>query len=107
MTVRVRNVGLVQDKIENLNKRSANSHNVGEGDCLIQQMQKRAIAPYPDEPQQPQILDDWATNEILIVTTIPRHINLQISDSQICNQSSQSLPTNDISTDSRKFKSSQ
>jgi len=98
---------LVQDRIENLNRRSANSHNVGESDCLIQQMQKRAIAPYPDEPQQPQILDDWATNEILIVTTIPRHINLQIPDSQICNQSSQSLPTNDISTDSRKFKSSQ
>ncbi|MDZ7966373.1 MAG: caspase family protein [Nostoc sp. DedSLP03] len=98
---------LVQDKIENLNIRSASSNNVGEGDCLIQQMQKRAIAPYPDEPEQPQILDDWATNEILIVTTIPRHINLQIPDSQICNQSSQSPPTNDISTDSRKFKSSQ
>ncbi|OUL25446.1 peptidase C14, caspase catalytic subunit p20 [Nostoc sp. RF31YmG] len=62
---------LVQDKIENLNKRSANSNNIGEGDCLIQQMQVRALTAYPDEPQQPQILDDWATNEILIVTTIP------------------------------------
>jgi hypothetical protein len=98
---------LIQDNIENLNKRSSSSNNVVEGNCLIQQMQMRAIAACPDEPQQPKILDDWATNEILIVTTIPRDINLQISNSQISKKSSKSLSIDNISSVSSIFKYSQ
>jgi hypothetical protein len=67
---------LVQDNIENLNKRSSKSH-ILQADSLIQKMQLRAITAYPDETQQPQMLDNWATNEILIVTKIPEGVNLQ------------------------------
>ncbi|WP_051036588.1 hypothetical protein [Calothrix sp. PCC 6303] len=98
---------LAQDNIENLNRRSSRSNNIGEGNCLIQQIQMRAIAPCPDETEQSTILDDWVTNEILVVTTIPRNINLQLPEHQILNQSSKSLPANNMSTDSRGFKYSQ
>ncbi|MCG6134021.1 MAG: caspase family protein [Nostoc sp. LLA-1] len=37
---------------------------------------RRAIVAYQDEPQKPEILDEWVTYEILIITTISKEVNL-------------------------------
>lgn len=106
---------LEQDNIEQLNQRSANTNESVEANCLLQQMQARAITPYVDEPEQLHILDDWATNEILIVTTIPKDMELHSLDNQALHRSLKVPLINDTpsntssstSSNSRMFKYSQ
>ncbi|ACC81768.1 caspase family protein [Nostoc punctiforme] len=38
---------------------------------LIRKIQSRAIVPYKDEPQKPEVLDEWMTSQILIITATP------------------------------------
>ncbi|MBC1238060.1 caspase family protein [Nostoc sp. 2RC] len=38
---------------------------------IIRKIQSRAIVPYQDEPQKPEVLDEWMTSQILIITATP------------------------------------
>ncbi|MUG96092.1 caspase family protein [Scytonema sp. UIC 10036] len=80
---------LEQDNLEILHTRSSNTVNTqlhltldNSVKRLISQVQSRAIVAEPSEPQKPEILDDWVTNEILIITAIPKEVNLQKPDGE-------------------------
>jgi hypothetical protein len=45
-------------------------------DRLIQKLLSRAIVPYHPDSEEPKIWDDWMTSEIIIMTVIPKRVEL-------------------------------